>query len=80
MISAVTDVAHLLAESHLNQGNARSAGDAAVVGLLVEPTSEILTQDAIRAALADGDTAEAEHLRRQLRARRSVMDPDEDNE
>lgn len=78
MISAVTDVAHALSAARLAAGDPHGARAAAARGLLVEPCSELLTRDAIRAASALGDAEAARRLVEQLRQRLSVMDPDAD--
>jgi hypothetical protein len=76
MISAITDVAHLVSAARLGAGDAEGARSAAARGLLVEPCSEQLTQDAIRAANGVGYSAEAERLVERLRTRLSAIDPD----
>jgi two-component SAPR family response regulator len=76
MISAITDVAHLVSAARLGAGDLEGARSAAARGLVVEPCSERLTQDAIRAANAVGDSAEAERLVERLRTRLSAIDPD----
>ena len=78
MISAITDVAHMLSSARLMTGDPEGARDAAARGLLVEPCSELLTQDAIRAAKALGDFAAAARLLDRLRTRLSAIDPDAD--
>ena len=78
MISAVTDVAHVLSSARLAAGDTQAARMAASKGLLVEPVSELLTHDAVRAATAAGDTEEAERLLQQLGARLADVDPDAD--
>ena len=78
MISAITDVAHMLSSARLVERDPARARDAAARGLLVEPCSELLTQDAIRAATALGDSEEAERLLERLRTRLSIIDPDAD--
>ena len=78
MIGAITDVAHMLSSARLTAGEPEKARDAAARGLLVEPCSELLTQDAIRAAKALGDFATAERLLKRLRTRLSAIDPDAD--
>ena len=76
MISSVVDVAHVLSAIRLDQGDARSAQDAAARGLLVEPGSELLHCDAIRAAALQGDSEEIARLSERLRAQIESIDPD----
>ncbi len=76
MIGAIVDVAHVLSTTRLEQGDARAAQDAAARGLLVEPGSELLHCDAIRAAAARGDSLEIARLSDRLRAQIETMDPD----
>jgi LysM repeat protein/DNA-binding SARP family transcriptional activator len=76
MVSAVVDVAHVLSVLQLGRGDARAAQDAAARGLLVEPGSEILHCDAIRAAAARGDSEEIARLSARLRAQIELVDPD----
>ena len=80
MISAVTDVADMLSKARLAEGDPEGARAAAARGLLVEPCSELLTQDAIRAATALGDHDEAAEALARLRARLTAVDPDTDVE
>lgn len=76
MISSVVDVAHVLSVIRLDQGAARSARDAAARGLLVEPGSELLHCDAIRAAAMQGDSEEIARLTERLRAQIELIDPE----
>jgi len=62
MISTIVDVAHVLGRLLIDADDHRGALDAATVGLGVEPGSEQLHGDAVSAALANGDTAEAERI------------------
>lgn len=50
MIAAIADVAHELAGRALTAGDARTAAWAAAKGIMVEPASELLWRDALRAA------------------------------
>lgn len=77
MISAVVDVAHALAELLLQEGDLRGAREAVAKGLLAEPCSEMLFQDAMKAAIAAGDQPEAERLAARLRHEIELVDPDE---
>ncbi len=77
MISAVVDVAHVLAEAHLQAGDNLRARQAVAKGLLAEPCSEMLFRDAMRAALAAGDVEELERLTARLRHEIQLLDPDE---
>ncbi|MCU1493398.1 MAG: Peptidoglycan-binding LysM [Acidimicrobiaceae bacterium] len=77
MISAVVDVAHALAELRLEEGDLRGAREAVAKGLLAEPCSEMLFQDAMKAAIAAGDHAEVERLAARLRHEIELVDPDE---
>ena len=76
MVSAVVDVAHVLSALQLGRGDSRAAQDAAARGLLVEPGSELLHCDAIRAAAARGDSEEIARLSARLRAQIELVDPD----
>jgi nucleoid-associated protein YgaU len=77
MISAIVDVAHALATVSLSKGDHRRARWAAARGLLVEPASEVLYRDAIRAAAAAGDTDEVGRLADGLRRQIELLDPDD---
>ena len=78
MISAIVDVAHTLAMHRLEEGDVRGAREAVAKGkgLLAEPCSELLYQDAIKAALAAGDRTEVERLASRLRHEIELVDPD----
>ena len=78
MISTIVDVAHVLSLTHLSQGNFFAAQEAATRGLLVDPVSELLHCDAIRAAHARGDDEEALRLSDRLRTQVGLIDPDLD--
>jgi LysM repeat protein/two-component SAPR family response regulator len=77
MISAIVDVAHVLAEMRLEAGDFRGAQQAAARGMLAEPCSELLYRDSMKAAIAIGDLDELERLSRRLRAEITLIDPDE---
>jgi nucleoid-associated protein YgaU/DNA-binding SARP family transcriptional activator len=77
MISAIVDVAHVLAELRLEAGDFRGAQSAVARGLLAEPCSEVLYRDAFKAALAVGDTVELDRLSSRLRNEITLIDPDE---
>lgn len=77
MISAIVDVAHVLSVARFDAGDYRGAQQAASKGLLVEPCSELLYRDAIRAAATRGDHQEAERLAERLRAEVARLDPDD---
>lgn len=55
MVSTIVDVAHLLSVTQLAAGKILDAARFATRGLLVEPASETLHRDAIRAAGVRGD-------------------------
>jgi LysM repeat protein len=77
MISAIVDVAHLLAQMRLEAGDFRGAQHAVARGLLAEPCSELLYRDAMKAAIAIGDVAELDRLSGRLRSEITLIDPDE---
>ena len=77
MISAIVDVAHLLAQMRLEAGDFRGAQQAVARGLLAEPCSELLYRDAMKAAIAVGDVAELDRLSGRLRSEITLIDPDE---
>ncbi|WP_225753185.1 LysM peptidoglycan-binding domain-containing protein [Actinotalea sp. Marseille-Q4924] len=76
MISAIVDAAHVLSASLLAAGKHQGALSAATRGLLAEPCSERLYDDAIRAARGRGDADEAERLTSRLRATLESLDPE----
>jgi hypothetical protein len=78
MVGAIVDTAHVLAGARLMSGDARGAAAAAARGLLVDPGSELLHRDAIRAAQAVGDPAEVRRSVARLRAEMDDIDPDGD--
>lgn len=59
MISAIVDVAHTLARLLIETGDPRGALSAATIGLSVDACSDRLRDDAVTAARAYGDSAEA---------------------
>lgn len=77
MISAIVDVAHVLAEMRLEAGDSRGAQQAAARGMLAEPCSELLFRDAMRAAIAAGDLDELDRLCSRLRSEITLIDPEE---
>ncbi|WP_448060636.1 LysM peptidoglycan-binding domain-containing protein [Cellulomonas hominis] len=74
MTSAIADAAHVLAERLLAGGDHGGALSAATRGLLAEPCSEVLYDDAIRAARARGDAETTERLESRLRATLESLD------
>ncbi|MFZ5872010.1 MAG: AfsR/SARP family transcriptional regulator, partial [Actinomycetota bacterium] len=77
MISAIVDVAHVLSVARCELGDYRGAQEAAARGLHVEPCSELLYRDAIRAAGARGDQQDVDRLAERLRRELADLDPDE---
>lgn len=77
MISAIVDVAHVLSVTRCEFGDHRGAQEAAARGLLVEPYSELLYRDAIKAAAARGDHAEVDRLANRLRHELALIDPED---
>jgi DNA-binding SARP family transcriptional activator len=75
MVSAIVDVAHVLSAASYLAGDLRTGAAAAARGLLVDPGSELLHRDALRAAAAGGDPGELSRAVGRLRAQ---LDPDED--
>ena len=76
MTTAVADVAHCLASLLADTGDHLAAARAAAIGLHVEPTSDQLHQDALDAALARHDVAEARRLSERHDALLEALDPD----
>ncbi|GGB91481.1 LysM peptidoglycan-binding domain-containing protein [Cellulomonas carbonis] len=74
--SAVVDAAHILATELLTTNDTGGALSAATSGLLAEPCSELLYDDAIRAARVRGDTDRAHRLEAHLRTTLENLDPD----
>ena len=77
MISAIVDVAHVLSATRCDAGDYRGGEEAAARGLLVDTCSELLYQDAIRAAAARDDRQEVERLADRLRHEIALLDPDD---
>jgi DNA-binding SARP family transcriptional activator len=75
MVSAVVDVAHLLAAAAYASGDLRTAAAAAARGLTVDPGSELLHRDALLVAHGLGDGIALERAACRLRAQ--VDDEDE---
>ncbi len=75
MISTITDVAHVLARTHLDTGDPAAAAAAAAAGLTVDPCNETLYRDAITAAGQRGDTEEIHRLANNLHAHLDQIDP-----
>jgi DNA-binding SARP family transcriptional activator len=63
----ISDEAHRLAQSYLDQGRPGDARWAAERGLLADPYSELLYRDLILAAAATGNTTEAHAIMQRLR-------------
>jgi hypothetical protein len=76
MISAVVDAAHVVSTSLIDLGEHRGALSAATRGMLAEPCSESLYDDAIRAARANGDFNRAELLTASLHVQLEAIDSD----
>ncbi|MCB2178200.1 MAG: LysM peptidoglycan-binding domain-containing protein [Actinomycetales bacterium] len=74
--TAIADVAHCLAAKLADTGDHPGAAWAAAVGLLVEPASDQLHQDALDAALARHNTIEARRLAKRREALLAEIDPD----
>lgn len=74
--TAIADVAHCLATLLADIGDHPGAARAAAIGLLVEPASDQLHQDALDAALARHDTLEAGRLTKRREALLAEIDPD----
>ena len=62
MIAAVCDVAHLVSQARAERGEWRAAQHAASIGLLVDPVSDLLFQDATAAAIGAHDAVEVSRL------------------
>jgi nucleoid-associated protein YgaU/DNA-binding SARP family transcriptional activator len=76
MISTIADTAHVLARLRAEGDGHRAAIESAKKGLLADPCSEILRDDAVSAAIAMGDHQEAERLLRRLGAAMADLDPE----
>ncbi|OIQ85843.1 hypothetical protein GALL_323180 [mine drainage metagenome] len=74
MISTIVDIAHTLSRILSEVGDHRGALSAATVGLSVDACSTHLRDDAVDAALAYGDAAEAGHIRERYDALASELD------
>ncbi len=74
MISAIVDVAHTLSPMLGETSDPRGALSAASVGLSVDSCSSRLRDDAVDAALAYGDAAEAGRIRERYDALASELD------
>ena len=74
--TAVADVAHCLAGLLADTGDHIAAARAAAIGLLVEPASDQLHQDALDAALARHDVDEARWLSERHEALLEALDSD----
>ncbi len=74
MISVIVDVAHTLSRMLNEAGDPRGALSAATVGLSVDTCSIRLRDDAIEAALAYGDDAEAGHIQERYDALVAELD------
>jgi DNA-binding SARP family transcriptional activator len=78
IVAAVVDVAHLLSVARLGAGAAADAARAAARGLVVEPASETLHRDVIRAAAARGDSAEVRRAVARMRQSFEALDLGDD--
>ncbi len=78
MVAVIVDVAHVAAVLRLGAGDAAGAARAAARGLLVEPGSEKLHRDAIRAALRRGDAREVDRAVTRMAAAFESLELDED--
>lgn len=75
MVENVVDVAHALAIVRLAKGDYLGARHAAAVGLVADPTSELMVRDSIEAAARAGDLPEVERLADLIKRR--VLEDDE---
>ncbi|NUU15822.1 LysM peptidoglycan-binding domain-containing protein [Cellulomonas humilata] len=76
MISTIADAAHVLARLQLDAGRPRDALHTATLGLLVEPYSEQLQDDAINATEASAGAQAARHLRERFNEQLVRLDPE----
>jgi DNA-binding SARP family transcriptional activator len=76
MISAIVDTAHVLSRVLLDANDDRGAAEAAAIGIGVEQCSELLYEDVIAAARAQGDLDEVSRLSARLHAVLEQLDPD----
>lgn len=74
MISAIVDAAHVLAKLLAAEGNHHAAITTSAKGLLADPCSERLYDDALTAASAEGDGRETERLSRRLAGALAALD------
>ena len=74
MTSAIVDAAHVFGSRLLAGGDNGRALSVATRGLLAEPCSEVLYDDAIHAARERGDTTTAERLESRLRTTLESLD------
>ncbi|MDO8119700.1 LysM peptidoglycan-binding domain-containing protein [Isoptericola sp. b490] len=74
MISAIVDVAHALSRELIEGGDARGALSAATTGLAVDACSERLRDDAVAAAMAQGDINEARRIQERYDALLEELD------
>jgi two-component SAPR family response regulator len=73
MIAAVCDVAHLVSQARAQRGEWRAAQHAAAIGLLVDPVSDLLHEDAVEAAIGAQDVADLQRLKFQRRQQLAEM-------
>lgn len=66
MIATIADLAHELANRALRSGDARTAAWAAAKGVMVEPASEMLWRDSLRAAYLSANPSRVETIATQL--------------
>lgn len=76
MIATIADTAHVLARLHAEAGDHRAALAVATKGLRVDNCSATLHTDAIEAAQALGDHAQATRLLARYEAELAILDPD----
>jgi hypothetical protein len=76
MISTIGDTAHVLARLQQQRGAHRAALETATKGLLVDNCSEVLHTDALDAADALDDRAEAARLITRYQSELATLDPD----
>lgn len=76
MISAIVDTSHVLSRVLLDANDHRGAAEAAAIGIGVEQCSEVLYEDVIAAARAQGDLGEVSRLSARLNAVLEQLDPD----
>lgn len=76
MISAISDVAHVLMRMHTAAGAPQAALEVATKGLIADPSSERLATDALAAATSMGDGAEVERLMACFATALEELDPE----